>query len=118
MVEAGRISVALVEENTAVADAYLLDAQRRARHARLDAGRKMEEVRSQADAYRRDGVREAFELARKLMIGVLTGEVVPAPSGEGWTIYDERLKRRVGELDIYSSLDRTLQIVSRCWELI
>lgn len=106
------------EEDTAVADAYLLDAKRKARQVRLDAERKMEEVRSQADAFRRDGVREAFELARKLMIGVLTGEVAPAPTGEGWTIHDERLKRRVGELDVASSLDRILQIVSRCWELI
>lgn len=85
---------------------------------RLDAERKMEEVRSQADAYRRDGVREAFELVRKLMIGVLTGEVVPAPTGEGWTIHDERLKCRGRELDVASSLNRILQIVSRCWELI
>ena len=43
---------------------------------------------------------------------------MPAPAGEGWTLYDERLKRRVGELDIARSLDRILQIVSRCWELI
>ncbi|KAB2540817.1 hypothetical protein AL035_15705 [Salipiger aestuarii] len=106
------------EEDTAVADAHLLDTKRKARQLRLDAERKMEEVRSQADAYRRDGVREAFELARKLMIGVLTGEVVPAPRGVGWTIHDERLKRRVGELGVASSLDRILQIVSRCWELI
>ena len=106
------------EEDTAVADAYLRDTRHKARQLRLDAERKMEEVRSQADAYRRDGVHEAFELARKLMIGVLTGEVVPAPRGEGWIIHDERLKRRVGELDVASSLDRILQIVSRCWELI
>lgn len=43
------------EEDTAVADAYLLDINRKARQLGLDAECKTEEVRFQADAYRRDG---------------------------------------------------------------
>lgn len=106
------------DEETAIADAYLLDAQRKARQVRIDAERKMKEVKAQADAYRRDGMQEAFDIAQKLMVGVLTGDVERTPSQDGWVVHDHRLARRIAELDLANSLDRLLEIVVRCWELI